>query len=198
MIEVYAFATPNSVRVPIMLEELDLPYDLRPVNVRKGEQKLPQHLALNPNGKVPVLVDPDGPRGERLVLTESGAILIYLAEKSGRLLPAEGIDRARGERQRLGFVQSHAGLGAGKTAPGVKPAGIHFARVQVACLQSGKAVRDARPLRHAIEHGTTLRRRSPKVALNVIVYMASRAVSVTRKSDRSIALWAFCKPALAK
>jgi glutathione S-transferase len=95
MIEVYAFATPNSVRVPVMLEELDLPYDLRSVNVRKGEQKLPQHLALNPNGKVPVLVDPDGPRGERLVLTESGAILIYLAEKSGRLLPPEGIERTR-------------------------------------------------------------------------------------------------------
>src|SRR4051794_38906187 len=95
MIEVYAFATPNSVRVPIMLEELEFPYDLRSVNVRKGEQKLPQHLGLNPNGKVPVLVDPDGPRGERLVLTESGAILIYLAEKSGRLLPAEGIERAR-------------------------------------------------------------------------------------------------------
>jgi GST-like protein len=95
MIEVYAFATPNSLRVPIMLEELDLPYDLKPVNVRKGEQKLPEHLALNPNGKVPVLVDPDGPGGERLVLTESGAILIYLAEKTGRLLPIGGVERAR-------------------------------------------------------------------------------------------------------
>lgn len=95
MIEVYAFATPNSVRIPIMLEELDLPYDLKPVNVRKGEQKLPEHLALNPNGKVPVLVDPDGPGGERLVLTESGAILIYLAEKTGRFLPADGVARAR-------------------------------------------------------------------------------------------------------
>jgi glutathione S-transferase len=95
MIELYAFATPNSLRIPIMLEELGLPYDLKPVNVRKGEQKLPAHLALNPNGKVPVLVDPQGPRGERLVLTESGAILIYLAEKTGRLLPADGIERAR-------------------------------------------------------------------------------------------------------
>jgi glutathione S-transferase len=95
MIEVYAFATPNSLRVPILLEELGLPYDLRSVNVRKGEQKRPEYLALNPNGKVPVLVDPSGPRGERLVLTESGAILIYLAEKTGRLLPTEGIERAR-------------------------------------------------------------------------------------------------------
>ena len=95
MIEVHAFATPNSLRVPIVLEELGLSYKLRSVNVRKGEQKLPEHLALNPNGKVPVLVDPDGPGGEHLVLTESGAILIYLAEKTGRLLPTEGIARAR-------------------------------------------------------------------------------------------------------
>jgi GST-like protein len=95
MIEVYAFATPNSLRVPIMLEELELPYELISVNVRKGEQRLPEHLTLNPNGKVPVIVDSDGPRGERLVLTESGAILIYLAEKTGRLLPADGFERAR-------------------------------------------------------------------------------------------------------
>ncbi len=95
MIGVYAFATPNSLRVPIALEEFGLPYKLKAVNVRKGEQKLPGHLALNPNGKVPVLVDPDGPGGERLVLTESGAILIYLAEKTWRLLPPEGIERAR-------------------------------------------------------------------------------------------------------
>ncbi len=95
MIEVYAFATPNSLRVPIMLEELGLPYELKSVNVRKGEQKLSEYLALNPNGKVPLLVDPDGPQGERLVLTESGAILIYLAEKTGRFLPAEGVERAK-------------------------------------------------------------------------------------------------------
>lgn len=95
MIEVYAFATPNSIRVPIVLEELGLVYDLKPVNVRKDEQKLPEHLALNPNGKVPVLIDPDGPDGKRLVLTESGAILVYLAEKAGRLLPAGGVERAR-------------------------------------------------------------------------------------------------------
>jgi GST-like protein len=95
MIEVYAFATPNSLRVPILLEELDLSYALKSVNVRKGEQKSPDYLALNRNGKVPLLVDPDGPGGERLVLSESGAILIYLAEKTGRLLPADGIGRAR-------------------------------------------------------------------------------------------------------
>ncbi|MGJ5181104.1 glutathione S-transferase family protein [Bradyrhizobium oligotrophicum] len=89
MLDVYAFATPNSVKVPIALEELGLDYALHGVNVRKGEQKAPDFLALNPNAKVPVLVDGD------LVLTESAAILVYLAEKTGRLLPASGEGRAR-------------------------------------------------------------------------------------------------------
>lgn len=89
MIEVYAFATPNSVKVPIALEELGLDYALHGVNVRLGEQKAADFGALNPNAKVPVLVD--GP----LVLTESAAILVYLAEKTGQLLPAAGEARAR-------------------------------------------------------------------------------------------------------
>jgi GST-like protein len=89
MLTVFAFSTPNSVKIPIALEELGLPYDLRAVNIRKGEQKLPAHLALNANGKVPVLVDGD------LVLPESGAILVHLAEKAGRLLPTEAVARAR-------------------------------------------------------------------------------------------------------
>ena len=89
MLTVHAFATPNSVKVPVALEELGLPYDLRPVNVRKGEQKAPDFLKINPNGKVPVLVDGD------FVLTDSGAILIHLAEKTGRLLPADARARAR-------------------------------------------------------------------------------------------------------
>lgn len=95
MIKVYAFATPNSVRVPIALEELGLNYELIPINVRKGEQKQPEYLAINPNGKVPVIVDTDGPGGEGLTLSESGAILIYLAEKTGKLLPKDGVGRAR-------------------------------------------------------------------------------------------------------
>jgi glutathione S-transferase len=95
MLQVYAFSTPNSVRVPIALEEMGLDYELIAINVRKGEQKQPDYLAINPNGKVPVLVDPDGPDGESLTLTESGAILIYLAEKTGKLLPKNGAARAR-------------------------------------------------------------------------------------------------------
>jgi GST-like protein len=95
MITVYAFATPNSVRIPIALEELGLPYTLHPINVRQGKQKQPSYLAINPNGKVPVLVDPAGPDGKSITLSESGAILIYLAEKTGRLLPIHGEGRAR-------------------------------------------------------------------------------------------------------
>jgi GST-like protein len=64
VIKVYAFSTPNSVRGPIALEELELPYEIEAINLRKGEQKQPSYLAINPNGKVPVLVDPDGPAGE--------------------------------------------------------------------------------------------------------------------------------------
>jgi Glutathione S-transferase, N-terminal domain len=95
MLEVYAFSTPNSVRVPVALEEMGLEYELKPVNVRKGEQKDPTYRALNPNGKVPVLIDPSGPDGKRFVLTESSAILVYLAEKTGKLLPSKGEARAR-------------------------------------------------------------------------------------------------------
>jgi GST-like protein len=95
MIKVYAFPTPNSVRVPIALEELGLNYEFIPINVRKGEQKEPEYLAVNPNGKIPVIVDSDGPGGEGLTLSESGAILIYLAEKTGKLLPKDGVERAR-------------------------------------------------------------------------------------------------------
>ncbi|HET6609480.1 MAG TPA: glutathione binding-like protein [Rhodopila sp.] len=94
MFDVYAFATPNSIKVPIALEELALPYALHGVNVRKGEQKAPDFIALNPNAKVPVLVDHETP-GTTLVVTESAAILVYLAEKTGKLLPAAGEERAR-------------------------------------------------------------------------------------------------------
>lgn len=94
MIDVYAFATPNSVKVPIALEEMGLPYTLQSVDIRVGGQKDPVFRALNPNAKVPVLVDHDADGGQ-LVLSESAAILIYLAEKTGKLLPAAGTVRAR-------------------------------------------------------------------------------------------------------
>lgn len=89
MLKVYGFSTPNTVKVPIALEEMGLDYELVSVNIRKGAQKAPEFLALNPNAKVPVLVDGD------VVLSESAAILVYLAEKSGQLLPGGGVARAR-------------------------------------------------------------------------------------------------------
>lgn len=95
MLIVHAFATPNSVKVPIALEELGLDYQLRPVNIRQGEQKHEAFVALNANAKVPVLVDSDGENGQPMVLTESAAILVYLAERYGRLLPTDGVKRAK-------------------------------------------------------------------------------------------------------
>jgi glutathione S-transferase len=114
MIEVHAFSTPNSVKVPVALEEMGIAYELKPVNVRKGEQKADSFLSLNANGKVPVLVDPHGPNGQRLVLIESAAILIYLAEKSQTLLPASGIARARVFEQLL-FHASGVGPAFGQS-----------------------------------------------------------------------------------
>jgi GST-like protein len=96
MFTVYAFATPNSVKVPIALEEMGLSYELKSVNVREGEQKQADFLALNANGKVPVLVDADhADNAAPFILTESAAILVYLAEKTGTLFPLESAARAR-------------------------------------------------------------------------------------------------------
>jgi glutathione S-transferase len=94
LIDVYAFATPNSIKVPLALEELGLAYTLHPVNIRQGEQKAPGFVARNANARVPVIVDHDAPGGA-ITLSESAAILVYLAEKTGRLLPASGVERAR-------------------------------------------------------------------------------------------------------
>jgi GST-like protein len=94
-IELYFWPTPNGQKASIMLEEVGLPYVVRPVNILKGEQFDKAFLAINPNNKVPAIVDPDGPGGEPLALFESGAILTYLADKTGRLLPATGAARYR-------------------------------------------------------------------------------------------------------
>jgi GSH-dependent disulfide-bond oxidoreductase len=95
MLKLYTWATPNGRKVSIMLEELGLSYEVHPVNITKGEQLRPEFHALNVNNKIPVLVDPEGEGGDGLVLAESGAILIYLAETHGSaLLPANGLSRA--------------------------------------------------------------------------------------------------------
>ena len=89
VIQLYSFPTPNGVKVSIMLEETGLPYEAHAVNITKNESWTPEFLSLNPNGKIPAIIDPNGPGGAPLALFESGAILIYLAEKSGRFLPQD-------------------------------------------------------------------------------------------------------------
>jgi GST-like protein len=95
VIDVYAFAMPNSLKIPIALEELGLAYRLIPVNLRNGDQKSADFMAINANAKVPVVVDRNVPGNEPVTLSESGAILLYLAEKTGRLLPTAPLLRAR-------------------------------------------------------------------------------------------------------
>lgn len=87
-IQLYSFPTPNGVKVSIALEEMGLPYDAHTVAFATNDQFSPEFLSLNPNNKIPAILDPQGPGGQPLALFESGAILIYLAEKTGRLLPA--------------------------------------------------------------------------------------------------------------
>lgn len=89
-LQLYSLNTPNGVKVSIMLEETGLPYETHLVDIGADENWTEEFLSLNPNGKIPAIVDPDGPGGEPLGLAESGAILIYLADKTGRLLPDAG------------------------------------------------------------------------------------------------------------
>ena len=93
MIDLYTWTTPNGRKVSIMLEELALPYRVHPINIGQGEQFRPEYLKINPNGKIPSIIDPEGPGGEPITMMESGAILIYLAGKTGKLLPAAVRDR---------------------------------------------------------------------------------------------------------
>jgi GSH-dependent disulfide-bond oxidoreductase len=89
MIEVWTWPTPNGHKVHIMLEEIGLSYKVIPVNIGAGDQFKPEFLAINPNHRIPAIVDPEGPGGKRFPLFESGAILVYLAEKAGRLIPKD-------------------------------------------------------------------------------------------------------------
>jgi GSH-dependent disulfide-bond oxidoreductase len=95
MIDVYSWATPNGHKVHIMLEECGLPYRVHPVNIGAGDQFKPEFLQISPNNKIPAIVDSDGPDGKPISLFESGAILIYLASKTGKFLPAS--DRGKFE-----------------------------------------------------------------------------------------------------
>ncbi|WP_373051351.1 glutathione S-transferase family protein [Thalassovita aquimarina] len=93
VLQLYSFPTPNGIKVSIMLEEIGLPYEAHKVILKPEDTHSPEFLSLNPNNKIPAIIDPDGPDGEALPLWESGAILIYLAEKSGKLLPKDPAKR---------------------------------------------------------------------------------------------------------
>ena len=88
-LQLYSLPTPNGVKVSIMLEEIGLPYEVHKVAFDRNDQLSPEFLSLNPNNKIPAILDPDGPGGKPLALFESGAILVYLAEKTGKLLPQD-------------------------------------------------------------------------------------------------------------
>lgn len=95
MIDLYFWTTPNGYKASIALEELEMPYQVVPVNIGAGDQFKPEFLAISPNNKIPAMVDSDGPGGKPYALFESGAMLMYLAEKAGRLLPTDTALRYR-------------------------------------------------------------------------------------------------------
>ncbi len=92
-LQLYSLPTPNGVKVSIMLEELGLPYEPHLVDFESNDQMSPEFLSLNPNNKIPAIIDPDGPGGKPLALFESGAILLYLAEKTAQLIPQDAAQR---------------------------------------------------------------------------------------------------------
>ena len=89
MIELYFWPTPNGFKITIALEELGLPYEVKPINIGKGDQFAPEFLAFSPNNRMPAIIDKDGPDGKPISIFESGAILQYLAKKTGKLIPSD-------------------------------------------------------------------------------------------------------------
>lgn len=105
MIDVYSWATPNGHKVHIMLEECGLPYRVTPIDIGAGAQFAPAFLEISPNNKIPAIVDSDGPEGKSMSMFESGAILLYLAGKTGRFLPAD----VRGRYETLEWLMFQMG-----------------------------------------------------------------------------------------
>ena len=105
MIELYTWGTPNGRKASIMLEEVGLPYKVHKVDIGKGDQFKPEYVAINPYSKIPAMIDPEGPDGKPLTLFESGAILVYLSGKTGKLLPAT----ARGKYLTLQWLMFQMG-----------------------------------------------------------------------------------------
>ncbi len=130
-LQLYSVPTPNGVKVSIALEEIGLPYEPHAIDIGKNESWTPEFLSLNPNGKIPAIIDPDGPDGKPFGLFESGAILLYLAEKTGKLLPAGA--GARYEVLQWVFFQMAA-------------VGPMFGQVGYFYKFAGREIEDKRPL----------------------------------------------------
>ena len=130
-LQLYSLNTPNGGKASIMREEIGLPYEPHLVDITKDETWGPEFLSLNPNGKIPAIIDPDGPDGKPLALFESGAILIYLAEKTGKLIPADAASRY----ETLQWVMWQMG--------GLGPM---FGQLGFFHKFAGKAIEDRRPL----------------------------------------------------
>jgi GST-like protein len=140
-LQLYSLPTPNGVKVSIMLEEICVPYEVHLVDFNKDDQKTAEFLSLNPNGKIPAILDPDGPAGRPLPLFESGAILQYLAEKTGKLLPNDVARRW----QTIQWVHFQMG--------GIGPM---FGQVGFFNKFAGKAYEDKRPLQRYVNESKRL------------------------------------------
>ena len=140
-LQLYSLPTPNGVKVSIMLEEIGLPYEVHLVDFGRDDQKTPEFLSLNPNGKIPAIIDPDGPGGRPLPLFESGAILQYLAEKTGQLLPRDPARRY----QTIQWVHFQMG--------GIGPM---FGQVGFFHKFAGKEIADKRPLERYVNESRRL------------------------------------------
>ena len=141
ILQLYSLPTPNGVKVSIMLEEIGLPYEVHLVDFGKDDQKTQEFLSLNPNGKIPAILDPNGPGGKPLPLFESGAILQYLAEKTGKLLPQDAARRY----QTLQWVHFQMG--------GIGPM---FGQVGFFHKFAGKDYEDKRPLQRYVAESKRL------------------------------------------
>jgi GST-like protein len=140
-IQLYSLPTPNGVKASIKLEETGLPYEPHLVDFAKNDQKSPEFESLNPNGKIPAMIDPDGPGGAPLALFESGAILLYLAEKSGKFIPAD----PAGRWHAIQWVMFQMG--------GVGPM---FGQLGFFNKFAGKEIEDKRPLQRYVDESKRL------------------------------------------
>ena len=140
-LQLYSLATPNGVKVSIALEEIGLPYEVHLVDILKNESWTPEFLSLNPNGKIPAIIDPNGPGGVPLGLFESGAILLYLGEKPGKLLPQDP------ERRWQTIQWVHFQMG------GIGPM---FGQVGFFHKFAGKDYEDKRPLQRYVDEAKRL------------------------------------------